>query len=1044
MQLSFRQGLVQYQSNFLSWSTVRSDSISLSTTNKPVTVTFSQQSSEYLLVEPLGQNATVRWTGLPVSNSSDFWIFWDIDNLTALVTYGFTTVAPVFGPIDPFQTTIPFPTIPATGQHWFDTSSMTMKVWSGSSWTPKIRVFAAKIENGSIIVPYPPGTQVGVASPIKSGRILRDGTGTPIKKANKTFVTSEDRFFIENSDVRTAELETSIVVGIARESIPSYSAVKLEDFNDYYLANYEDTTAGFIGMAIDSATYGESLFVTIQGMITNPAWDWQTPNAKIWIDSNGQLTDVNPGIATPTRGFQQPIARVISPTSIIFGQGYFNDAGTVTNTVVTQKASGSIIGITELSLDPLNLNTPIAVGDNDPRMSDARTPLAHTHQSTDVFYQGTPLDTTLNLIMSDLSGKVSKSGDTMTGFLTLNANPVANLQAATKQYVDSAANQTITLSGDISGSGTSGITTTLSNSGVTAGTYNNSALTSTPFTVDAKGRVTATGTPITITPDWASVLWKPTTLAGYGITDGQPLNVDLTAISNLATGTTGVLTKTGPGTWTLGAASSGASNTIFQEDTSLTITDSGTNGTMSYVVDGRLVMTTDTRNIRFFSGAPDSWVSVVESGAFTLDNTGGSTVKIDSLGNIITLGSVNQSSLTSVLVIKVDSTGNTIWQRLISDNNGTSGATADASAIDSQDNIIMAVNVNHYGTSDTQPILKLDSDGNILWQVGVTQNIDINSPPGTYQPQITDIVVDSSNDVYAGGFLIIQNPDNPGLRTNAGLIVKLSGIDGSVMWQQLIQDSTSSRGDCHLTGITYNPSLNQIYVCGNLLTKDSFSNSSNNGFVAAYDSAGNRQWISLSDVSGDTTHINDQAYDAHGNLVNYKTFSGITLGVGSTLHNSGGTSIYVCGQAFTPRLTNFCICEYIATQGAGITATIGELVTSRTYDNSYGNHSQLYEIVATPTELIAVGNPQTNTFGSDWSILKISLPSLTLDWSSDIGFASSEGLLWNFSNRCLDVRNNQVAVTGYTYQNGAGTNNSQMMTVKIPVANVLFSVGNCK
>lgn len=35
------------------------------------------------------------------------------------------------------------------------------------------------------------------------------------------------------------------------------------------------------------------------------------------------------------------------------------------------------------------------------------------------------------------SKKVAKSGDTMTGHLTLNANPVANLHAATKQYVDS-------------------------------------------------------------------------------------------------------------------------------------------------------------------------------------------------------------------------------------------------------------------------------------------------------------------------------------------------------------------------------------------------------------------------------------------------------------------------------------------------------------------------------------------------------------------------------------------------------------------------------
>ena len=59
-------------------------------------------------------------------------------------------------------------------------------------------------------------------------------------------------------------------------------------------------------------------------------------------------------------------------------------------------------------------------------------------------------------------------------------------------------NQTISVSGDATGSGTTSIALTLANSGVTAGTYKS-------VTVDVKGRVTA-GT-------------NPTTLAGYGITD---------------------------------------------------------------------------------------------------------------------------------------------------------------------------------------------------------------------------------------------------------------------------------------------------------------------------------------------------------------------------------------------------------------------------------------------------------------------------------------------------------------------------------------------
>lgn len=81
-------------------------------------------------------------------------------------------------------------------------------------------------------------------------------------------------------------------------------------------------------------------------------------------------------------------------------------------------------------------------------------------------------------------------------------------------------NQSITVSGDASGTGSTAITLTLANSGVTAGTYHS-------VTVDAKGRVTA-GT-------------NPTTLSGYGITDG---------LSNTGGSMTGTLTFSGGATVT--------------------------------------------------------------------------------------------------------------------------------------------------------------------------------------------------------------------------------------------------------------------------------------------------------------------------------------------------------------------------------------------------------------------------------------------------------------------------------------------------------------
>ena len=55
----------------------------------------------------------------------------------------------------------------------------------------------------------------------------------------------------------------------------------------------------------------------------------------------------------------------------------------------------------------------------------------------------------------------------------------------------------------------------------TAGTYG-SATQVPQFTTDAKGRVTGV-TPVTIAPTFANVASKPTTLSGYGITDGASL-----------------------------------------------------------------------------------------------------------------------------------------------------------------------------------------------------------------------------------------------------------------------------------------------------------------------------------------------------------------------------------------------------------------------------------------------------------------------------------------------------------------------------------------
>jgi hypothetical protein len=84
-------------------------------------------------------------------------------------------------------------------------------------------------------------------------------------------------------------------------------------------------------------------------------------------------------------------------------------------------------------------------------------------------------------------------------------------------------NQTVTLSGDITGSGATAITTTLANSGVTAGTY-------TKVTVDAKGRVTVGASLVSgDLPTYTGTITSSQVTTGLGYT---PLNPTTSQTAN--------------------------------------------------------------------------------------------------------------------------------------------------------------------------------------------------------------------------------------------------------------------------------------------------------------------------------------------------------------------------------------------------------------------------------------------------------------------------------------------------------------------------------
>jgi len=143
----------------------------------------------------------------------------------------------------------------------------------------------------------------------------------------------------------------------------------------------------------------------------------------------------------------------------------------------------------------------------------------------------TNANTASAIVARDASGNFIAG--TITAALTGNASTATTWQTG----------RTIALTGDVTG--TSGafngsanlsFTATLANSGATAGSYGSATL-APVLTVDAKGRITAAST-ATIAPAFSSVTSKPTTLSGYGITDG---------FSNTGGNISGNVTMTGTG-----------------------------------------------------------------------------------------------------------------------------------------------------------------------------------------------------------------------------------------------------------------------------------------------------------------------------------------------------------------------------------------------------------------------------------------------------------------------------------------------------------------
>jgi hypothetical protein len=288
MRVSFRQGIVQYQvdnQNNQNFLLATDTGVSLLANDKAFIATFAHKDANYLLEERVSINNA--WTG-PFVAQTQYWLWIDIHAVTGDVTFGATTLPPLVS--------LNTPNNPQTDQHWYDLTTMQMKVWNGRVWHSVIRLFAGSLIGGAqSFLPIDSasqfgGSQIGLLAPNFSGFIVYDAYGKPLRTSNGTFLTTETTTAVSGStgNVRYA---SDLLTATALEPIPAYSVVYFYDFDQIKLATPTlDVTPRIYGIVTQDLQANDVTFVYTDCVITNDHWNWDAMSVPVYADYSGAVT----------------------------------------------------------------------------------------------------------------------------------------------------------------------------------------------------------------------------------------------------------------------------------------------------------------------------------------------------------------------------------------------------------------------------------------------------------------------------------------------------------------------------------------------------------------------------------------------------------------------------------------------------------------------------------------------------------------------------------------------------------------------------------
>jgi hypothetical protein len=346
MKLPFRQGIVKYAvnndkiPNFL-YTDKRENYVSLIATSSKVTITFADNDVDYLFDE----RETTSYAWGPFDRNVSYWMYWDLDLLTAKRTFGSTLLQPLISE--------EIPANPQNDQHWFNLSDNylhtntgykklnknCMYVWDEqlSHWSHKIRLFAGTYLNSNIVA-SPLSSQVGVFDNCDAGYILYNDFDSPTKKARNDgtykFLTSTSHFYDTKSLTTTISLDSIVNYGKASSNIQKYKLVKNDNVDNHIsIASHDDLTlATAIGIIDVNLSKDDIGIIITKSYITNNDWNFEeSPSSPIYLSVNGAFSTI-----PPLSGFIQQVGYIVSNNTVYIDTTYqiiYHDVITTTKSM---------------------------------------------------------------------------------------------------------------------------------------------------------------------------------------------------------------------------------------------------------------------------------------------------------------------------------------------------------------------------------------------------------------------------------------------------------------------------------------------------------------------------------------------------------------------------------------------------------------------------------------------------------------------------------------------------------------------------------------